>query len=46
MKFHHFCPPYENPWFHLENSIISLPGTQRLLNHGQLLNHSALIRFD
>jgi len=23
MKFHHFCPPYENPWFHLENSTIS-----------------------
>jgi len=46
MKFHHFCPPYENPWLYLENSTISPLGTQRLINHGQLINHSALIRFD
>ena len=25
MKFHQFCPPYENPWLHLENSIIAPP---------------------
>jgi len=23
MKFHRFCSPYENPWLHLENSIIA-----------------------
>jgi len=23
MKFHHFCPPCENPWLHLENYIIA-----------------------
>jgi len=22
MKFHHFFPPYENPWLHLENFAI------------------------
>jgi len=46
MKFHHFCPPYENPWLHLENFTISPLDTQRLISHGQLMNHSALIRFD
>jgi len=25
MKFHDFCPPYENPWLHLENFIIAPP---------------------
>jgi len=25
MKFHHFCPPYENPWLHLESSTIDTP---------------------
>jgi len=37
MKFHPFCPPYENPWLHLENSTIAPLGTQRLINHGQLV---------
>jgi len=45
MKFHHFCPPYENPWLHLENSTIAPLGTQRLINHGQLVKHSALIKY-
>jgi len=46
MKFHHFCPPYKSPWLHLKNSTIYPLGTQRLINHGQFMNHSALIRFD
>jgi len=46
MKFNQFCPSYKNPWLHLEISTIALPGTQLLINHGQLVNHSALIRFD
>jgi len=46
MKFHDFCPLYENPWLHLENFTISPLGTQPLINHGQLVNHSALIRFN
>jgi len=25
MKFHQFCPSYENPWLHLENSTIAPP---------------------
>jgi len=45
MKFHHFCPPYENPWLHLENSTIAPLGTQRLINHRQLVKHSALIKY-
>jgi len=37
MKFHYFCPPYENPWLHLKNSTVSppLPGSQRLIDHGR-----------
>jgi len=46
MKFHYFCPAYENPWLHLEHSTIAPCGAQHLINHGQLVNHSALIRFD
>jgi len=46
MKFHQFCSSYKNPWLHLEISTIAPLGTQRLINHGQLVNHSALIRFD
>jgi len=34
MNFHDFCPPYENPWFHLENFTIAQPlGAQPLINH-------------
>jgi len=34
MNFHDFCPPYENPWLHLENFAIAPPlGTQLLINH-------------
>jgi len=30
----------------MENSTISPLGAQRLINHGQLMNHSTLISFD
>jgi len=42
MKFHDFGPPTKILGFYFPVPLCTI----RLINHGQLVNHTALIRFD